>query len=147
MTRDPIKRLTKSIMPEKIDLAASLRDEKQRLLKQIDALFDPVIAAAERARAVQFPSRKAAATGRESKRVPLSYADMTAQTAVVEAIRQNGGAATIPEILRILGRRHPLNLRAKPGKAVSGVIGRLRARKIVEKTADKRFQIRASKKR
>ena len=146
MTRDSVKRLTKSITPEEIDLATSLRDEKQRLLKQIDALFDPVIAAAERARAVQFPSRKTAAK-RERQRVPLTYADMTAQAAVVEAIRQNGGAATIPEILRILGRAHPLNLRAKPGKAVSGVIGRLRARKIVEKTADKRFQIRASKKR
>lgn len=146
MTRDPVKRLTKSITPENIDLATSLRDEKQRLLKQIDALFDPAIAAAERARAVQFPSRKTAA-GRDAKRLPVGYAEMTAPTAIVEAIRQNGGAATIPEILRILGRSHPLNLRAKPGKAVSGVLGRLRARKIVEKTADKRFQICASKKR
>jgi hypothetical protein len=147
MSRDPVKRLTNSFTPKNIDLATSLRDEKQRLLKQIDALFDPVIAAAERARAAQVPYRKAVPPGRAPKRVPVGYADMTAPTAVEEAIRQNGGAATIPEILRILGRSHPLNLRAKPGKAVSGVLGRLRARKIVEKTADKRFQIRATKKR
>jgi hypothetical protein len=135
-----MKPTTSPIRDLDLDPLNVLKRSKQQAIEEINRKYDPLIALAQsQALGPVVQSKPASPAAPESPKAPVSSAksgypkDATNAEAVLWAMQQNRGRATIAQILETLPADHPLRHRAIPGKAVSGLLAKLRESGDVEK--------------